>query len=129
VTKARGCKGAGQERDPRITSHTSESAKSVRAWTLTLPSELPCWELSPKTTPKSSECNCKGQNSLPWRIIYIIGNLLKFRCLNWARIAHLNICNTSYGQKKGRESNWQFHSRPLKVTNRPNFLTCRQHVT
>jgi hypothetical protein len=25
----------------------------------------------------------------------------------------------SYGQKKGRELNWQFHSRPLKVGNRP----------
>jgi hypothetical protein len=25
----------------------------------------------------------------------------------------------SYGQKKGRESNWQFDSRPLKVGNRP----------
>jgi hypothetical protein len=27
--------------------------------------------------------------------------------------------NTSYGQKKGRESKWQFDSRPLKVANRP----------
>jgi hypothetical protein len=26
---------------------------------------------------------------------------------------------TSYGQKKGRESNWQFDFRPLKVGNRP----------
>jgi hypothetical protein len=30
VTKARGCKFAGQEGDPRITSHAPESAKSVR---------------------------------------------------------------------------------------------------
>jgi hypothetical protein len=37
----------------------------------------------------------------------------------WARIAHSNIWNTSYRQKKGRESNWQFDSRPLKVGNRP----------
>jgi hypothetical protein len=29
------------------------------------------------------------------------------------------ICNPGYGQKKGRESNWQFDSRPLKVRNRP----------
>jgi hypothetical protein len=34
-------------------------------------------------------------------------------------IDHLDICNPSYGQKKGRESNWQFDSRPLKVGNRP----------
>jgi len=32
---------------------------------------------------------------------------------------HLDICSPSYGQKKGRESNWQFDSRPLKVKNRP----------
>jgi hypothetical protein len=28
-------------------------------------------------------------------------------------------------KKKGRESNWQFDSRSLKVGNRPNFLACR----
>jgi hypothetical protein len=44
---------------------------------------------------------------------------LKRRCLKWARIAHSDICNTSYGQKKGRESNCQFDSRPLKVENWP----------
>ncbi len=52
----------------------------------------------------------------------MIEKLLKFRCLKWARIAHLDICNTSYGQKKGRESNWQFDSRPLKVGNQPDSL-------
>ncbi len=35
---------------------------------------------------------------------------------------HLDTSNTSQGQKKGRESNWQFDSRPLKVENRPDFL-------
>jgi hypothetical protein len=83
---------------------------------------------SPKRTPKSSERDCRGQNSLPWIIIYIIGKLLKCRCLKWARIAHLNIYNTSYGQKKGRESNWQFNSRPLKVWNQPDSLAWRQHA-
>ncbi len=45
TTKARGCKVEGQEKDPGITPHAPGSAKSVRAWTLTLPSELQCWEL------------------------------------------------------------------------------------
>jgi hypothetical protein len=44
-TKARGCKVVGQEKDLRVTSHVPRIAKSVREWTLTLPSELPCWEL------------------------------------------------------------------------------------
>jgi hypothetical protein len=34
-------------------------------------------------------------------------------------MSHLDICSPSYEQKKGRESNWQFDSRPLKVRNRP----------
>jgi hypothetical protein len=41
----------------------------------------------------------------------------------------LNICITSYGKKKARESNWQFDSRPLKVRNRPNVGACRWSVT
>jgi hypothetical protein len=52
-------------------------------------------------------------------VLYIIGKLLERRCLKWASLAHLNIWNTSYGQKKGRESNCQFDSRPQKVENRP----------
>jgi hypothetical protein len=65
--------------------------------------------------------------------LYINGKLLKRRCLKWARIAHLDIWNTSYDQKKGRESNSQefasFDSRPLKVENRPEILSCRRCAT
>jgi len=39
---------------------------------------------------------------------------------------HLDICSPSYGQKKGRESNWQFDSRPLKVGNRPLPDVCKR---
>jgi hypothetical protein len=49
--------------------------------------------------------------------------------LKWARIAHLDIWNTSYGQKKGRESNCQFDSRSQKVRNRPDLLSCRGRAT
>jgi hypothetical protein len=66
---------------------------------------------------------------MAWRIIYTIGKLLKRRCLKWARITHLDIWNTSYGQKKGRESNWQFDFRPLKVGNHPDFRSCRWRAT
>ncbi len=40
-------------------------------------------------------------------------------------MSHLDICSTSYGQKKGRKSNWQFDSQPLKVGNRPDPGACR----
>jgi hypothetical protein len=42
VTKARCGKVAGQEGNPGVTSYAPGSAKSVRKWTLTLSSELPC---------------------------------------------------------------------------------------
>jgi len=60
---------------------------------------------------------------------YVIGKLLKRRCLKWARIAHLDIWNTSYGQKKGRELNSQFDSWPEKVKNQPDLLICRWRTT
>jgi hypothetical protein len=63
-------------------------------------------------TPKTLESNFRGQNFMAYGILYIIAKLLECRCLKWARIAHLDIWNTSYGQKKGRESNYQFDSQP-----------------
>jgi len=60
---------------------------------------------------------------------YIIKKLLEHKCFKGAHMTHLNIWNTSYGQKKGWESTWQFDSRPLKVKNHPDSLTCRWHTT
>jgi hypothetical protein len=37
-------------------------------------------------------------------------------------MTHLHTSNTSYGQKKVRELNWQFDSEPPKVANRPYFF-------
>jgi hypothetical protein len=54
---------------------------------------------------------------------------LKCRCRKWPRMSHLDIYNISYGKKKGRESNWQFDSRPLKVGNRPDPGVCRWSAT
>jgi hypothetical protein len=54
---------------------------------------------------------------------------LKIRCPKWPRIAHLNIYSPSYGQKKGRESNCQFDSRPLKVGNRPLINVASRSAT
>jgi hypothetical protein len=84
------------------------------------------WESS--GTPKTLEFDCRGQNTLPWGILHVIGKLLKFKCRKWPRMSHLYIYNTSYGKKKGRESNWQFDSQPLKVKNRPNPDVCRWSV-
>jgi hypothetical protein len=55
--------------------------------------------------PESLEFDYKGQNTLHWGVFYIIRNLSKCRCPKWACMTHLDICNISYGQKKGQESN------------------------
>jgi hypothetical protein len=70
-------------------------------------------------TPKNSELELKGQNTSHWGVLGVIAKVLKCRCLKWPRIGHLDIRSPSYGQKKGRESNWQFDFWPLKVRNRP----------
>jgi hypothetical protein len=70
-------------------------------------------------TLECSEFDSKAQNTLLWGFLGVIEKVLKRRYRKWPRIGHLNICSPSYGQKKGRESNCQFDSRPLKVGNRP----------
>jgi hypothetical protein len=70
-------------------------------------------------TPECLGFDSKAQNTSPWGVIGVIEKVLKRRYRKWPRIGHLDICCPSYGQKKGRESNWQFDSRPLKVRNQP----------
>jgi hypothetical protein len=76
-------------------------------------------DLESSGTPECSEFDSRGQNTSHWGVLGVIGKVLKWRCLKCPRIGHLDICSPSYGQKKGRESNWQFDSRPLKVGNQP----------
>jgi hypothetical protein len=83
------------------------------------PNTWKSWELESSGTPECSELDRKGQNTSHWGVLAVIGKVLKRRYRKWPRIGHLDICSPSYGQKKGRESNWQFDSRPLKVGNRP----------
>jgi hypothetical protein len=85
--------------------------------------------LESSETPATSELNCRGQNTLPWGVIYTIGKALKFRYRKWPCMSHSDICSTSYGRKKGQKSNWQFDSRPQKVGNRPDPGVCRWSAT
>jgi hypothetical protein len=80
-------------------------------------------------TPKNSERDFRGQNTSHWNVLSTVGKVLKCRCPKWPRMSHLDIYNTSYGRKKGRESNWQFDSRALKVRNRPDSGACRWSAT
>jgi hypothetical protein len=76
-------------------------------------------DLESSGTPECLEFDSKAQNTSHWGVLGVIRKVLKRRYRKWPRIGHLDIFIPSYGQKKGRESNWQFDSRPLKVGNRP----------
>jgi hypothetical protein len=88
----------------------------VWGWSPTL-GKVGGWESS--GTPECSELDSKAQNTSHWGVLGVIGKVLKRRYRKCPRIGNSDIWSPSYGQKKGRESNWQFDSRPLKVGNRP----------
>jgi hypothetical protein len=71
-------------------------------------------------TFENSELDCKGQNTSHWSVLGIIEKVVKCRCPKWPCMSYLDICSPIYGQKKGRESNSQFNTQPLKVGNRPD---------
>jgi hypothetical protein len=133
ATKAKGLQGCGPKGSPGVTSETPGSAGECEGLGLHTPKQLPLWEMESRWTPETSETDLRGQISMACGALYINGKLLKLRCLKWACIAHLDIWNTSYDQKKGRESNFResasFDSRPLKVGNRPEILSCKRRAT
>jgi hypothetical protein len=75
-------------------------------------------DLESSGTPECSELDNKGQNTSHWGVLGVVGKVLERRYRKCPRIGNSDICSSSYEQKKGRESNWQFDSRPLKVGNR-----------
>jgi hypothetical protein len=78
-------RGVGQE-EARV-------CVKVWEWTLTLPSELPCWEFKSRWTSKSLKNNYRGQNPWDCEVLYIIEKLLKLGCLKCAFM-------TSFGHVK-----------------------------
>jgi hypothetical protein len=133
ATKARGLQSCGPSSRPGSHITCSRDCRECEGMNLHTPKWIPMLGVgerwSPKGTPKTSEGDLRLQDSMACGTLYINGKLLEGRCLKWARIAHLYIWNTSYGQKKGLESNSQFDFWPLKVGNRPNLLSCRECAT
>ncbi len=109
--RQKGLKGTGQEECENEDSHSQVNFLFE--------------ELESQWTFEPSKSDFRGQKTSHWGVFYIIGKLLKCKCLKWVHMTCLDICNTSYGKKKGQGSNWQFDSRPQKVGNRPNFRACR----
>jgi hypothetical protein len=82
------------------------------------PNTWKSWDWESTGTPECSELDSKEKNTSHWGVLGVIGKVLKRRYRKCPRIGNSDIFSPSYGQKKGRESNWQFDSRPLKVGNR-----------
>jgi hypothetical protein len=82
------------------------------------------WESS--GTPKNSELDYRGQNTSSQGVLYTVEKVLKCKCSKWPRMSHLDICSTSYGRKKGRESNCQFDSWPLTKSRESTRPRCVQ---
>jgi hypothetical protein len=97
--RLRGLQGCGPRGSPRVkargspgvTSHIPGSVRKCEGMNPHTPKATLTWEMEFRWTPKTSESNCRGQNSMYYGVLYIIGKLLKHRCLKWARIAHSNI--------------------------------------
>jgi hypothetical protein len=63
------------------------------------------WDLESSGTPECSELGNKGQNTSHWGVLGVIGKVFKRRYRKCPRIGNSDICSSSYGQKKGWESN------------------------
>jgi hypothetical protein len=146
--RQRACKGMNQEETQELRQEEARESKQEEAREShhilpgVLESVRECEGVNthtPKATPtlgdgvsvdsRNFRERLQGSKPMSYDVFYIIWKLLERRCLKWARIAHLDIWNISYGQKKGRESNCQFDSRPQKVGNRPDLLSFRGRAT
>jgi hypothetical protein len=87
------------------------------------------WEVGVLWDSRKFRARLQGQIFLHSSVLSVIEKVLKCRCPKWPCMSHLDICTPSYGQKKGRESNWQFDSQPLKVGNQPLPDVCRRSAT
>jgi hypothetical protein len=83
------------------------------------------WDLESSGTLECSEFDSKAQNTLHGGVLGVIGKVLKRRYRKWPRIGHLDICSSSYGQKKGRESVWLLATKTRESTSsRPPNWEC-----
>jgi len=129
ATKVKGLQGCGPRESSGVTSHTLRSVGKCEGVNPHTPKATPTLGDGVSVNSQNFIKWFQGSNSMACSVLYIIGKLLERRCLKWALIAHLDIWNTSCGQKKGRESNCQFDSRPEKVGNQPDLLAYRRYAT
>jgi hypothetical protein len=90
VTKARACKGVGQEGSPWVTSHALDNAKECEEMNPHTPKGVPTLGVGVPVDSRIFRRRLQGSKPMDWKVFYIIEKMLKLRCLKWARMTHLN---------------------------------------
>jgi hypothetical protein len=86
-----------------------ENARDEAQW---LPNALPLSEFHSCRSCECSEPWLERQRSTKLGPHDTIRNFLKFRCLKFPHIVHLDLIYMNYDQKKGWESYWEFDFQP-----------------
>jgi hypothetical protein len=124
VTKVRAEKGVGQKWSSGVTFHAPGNVGRCEGMNPHTPKWAPIWGVEVLMDSQIFRKWLQGSKFIGSNSSLYDWKSLECRCLKWARMTHLDTQNTSYGQKKGRESNWQFDFQPLKVGNCFDFLVC-----
>ncbi len=74
MIKARVGKGVSQEWNTRVTFHAPKNVGKCEGMNPHTPKWAPTLEVGVPMDPKSSKSDCRGQNSLDWRVPYITEN-------------------------------------------------------
>jgi hypothetical protein len=89
TTKARACKGAGQEWSPKVTFHAPESVGEGEGMNLHTPKWASTLGVGAPMDPWIFKRRLQGSKLIGLKSFYIIGKLLKCRCPKWACMTHL----------------------------------------
>jgi len=101
ATKARACEGACQVWSPGSTFHVPGSVGECEGMNPHTPKWTPTFGVGILMDSWIFENNFKGLNPLDQIIPYIIRNLLKFRCLKWVHMTHLDPLKHKLWPKEG----------------------------
>jgi hypothetical protein len=129
TTKVKACKGVGQKWTQESHFMFSGMWKSMKEWTHTFSSGFPFWELEFWCILESLEGDCRGQNSLDWKVHYTIKNLLKHRCLKCAYMTHFGSLKHKLWLKEGSGVKLSIWLPTTKVRNLPDLLAFKWCAT
>jgi len=91
VTKAKGLQGCGPRGRLGVTSHALGSVRKCEGVNPHTPKATPTLGDGLLVDSQNFKNQFQGSKSISCCVLYIIEKLLERRCLNWARIAHLDI--------------------------------------